>query len=73
MKFKILLSILIGVFVINESSAQYFSYGKNRVQYDSFEWRYLQSKHFDIYYYGEKNYKLAEFAAMSVESAYKQL
>jgi len=54
-------------------SAQYFSFGKNRVQYEDFEWRYIQSKHFDVYYYGEKNYELAEFAAQSIESAYKQL
>lgn len=58
---------------INAVNAQYFSFGKNRVQYDKFEWRFIQSTHFDIYYYGEKNYELAEFAAVSVESAYKQL
>lgn len=73
MKARIFLPILIGLLASSLSDAQYFSYGKNRVQYENFEWRYLQSKHFDVYYYGEKNYKLAEFASMSVESAYKQL
>jgi Tol biopolymer transport system component len=73
MKARILLSILIGLFLSSSGFTQYFSYGKNRVQYEDFEWRYLQSKHFDVYYYGAKNYKLAEFASMSVESAYKQL
>lgn len=53
--------------------AQYYSFGKNRVQYEDFEWRYIQSKHFDVYYYGHKNYELAEFGAKSIESAYKQL
>jgi Tol biopolymer transport system component len=53
--------------------AQYYSFGKNRVQYEDFEWRYVQSTHFDVYYYGSKNYELAEFAAKSIESAYKQL
>ncbi len=73
MRTKIFLSVLLMLFAVTSVSAQYFSYGKNRVQYEDFEWRFLQSKHFDIYYYGEKNYKLAEFASMSVESAYKQL
>ncbi|MDR9417441.1 peptidase MA family metallohydrolase [Gracilimonas sp.] len=53
--------------------AQYYTFGKNRVQYEDFEWRFIQSKHFDVYYYGEKNYELAEFATKSIESAYKQL
>ncbi|MEX2602612.1 MAG: hypothetical protein WD361_00335 [Gracilimonas sp.] len=56
-----------------EVAAQYYPFGKNRVQYEDFEWRYIQSKHFDVYYYGEKNYALAEFAAKGIESAYKQL
>lgn len=73
MKTRFLLAIIIAITATVATNAQYFSYGKNRVQYEDFEWRFLQSKHFDIYYYGSKNYKLAEFAAMSVESAYKQL
>ena len=27
-------------------------FGQNIVQYDDFEWYYIQSKHFDLYYYG---------------------
>lgn len=73
MKIRLLLTVIIGLLISSTGYAQYFSYGKNRVQYEDFEWRYLQSKHFDVYYYGAKNYKLAEFASMSVESAYKQL
>ena len=73
MKVRILLSVIICLIISSTGYAQYFPYGKNRVQYEDFEWRYLQSKHFDVYYYGAKNYKLAEFTSMSVESAYKQL
>lgn len=73
MKVRILLTALITLLITSIGYSQYFSYGKNRVQYEDFEWRYLQSKHFDVYYYGEKNYKLAEFTSMSVESAYRQL
>lgn len=58
---------------IGSANAQYFSYGKNRVQYADFDWRYIQSDHFDVYYYDAKNYYLAEFSAYSLEAAYKQL
>jgi len=34
------------------ASAQYF--GRNKVQYDTFEFRTLQTEHFDIYYYPEE-------------------
>lgn len=71
---KIVSAFLLTLFIASSSiNAQYFSFGKNRVQYQNFEWRFIQSKHFDIYYYGEKNYELAEFSAQSLESAYKQL
>ncbi|MGM0589279.1 MAG: peptidase MA family metallohydrolase [Bacteroidota bacterium] len=55
------------------AEAQYFQFGKNRVQYDDFKWRYIQSEHFDIYYYSDRNYYFGEFAAKSLESGYKQL
>ncbi|SMO54514.1 peptidase MA family metallohydrolase [Gracilimonas mengyeensis] len=60
-------------FTAQQAFAQYYSFGKNRVQYEDFEWRYIQTTHFDVYYYGKKNYELADFAAKSIESAYKQL
>ncbi len=53
--------------------AQYFQFGKNRVQYSQHDWKFIQSEHFDVYYYGSMNYELAEFTVQSLESAYKQL
>ena len=38
------------------------SFGKNKVQYRDFEWSYIQTTHFDIYFYGE-NQDLAEFTS----------
>lgn len=77
MKVKILSAVALTILLVASSTVsvfgQYYSFGKNRVQYEDFNWRYIQSKHFDVYYYGEKNYELAEFAAKSIESAYKQL
>ena len=48
------------------------SFGKNKVQYRDFEWSYIQTTHFDIYFYGE-NQDLAEFTSRVSEDAYKQI
>lgn len=50
--------------------SQYF--GKNKVQYETFDWLFLQTEHFDIYFTtgGEK---VAEFAAEVAEASYKLL
>ena len=47
-------------------------FGHNIVQYDNFEWKYLQSKHFDIYYY-ENGLSHAEFTAVEAERAYDKI
>jgi Tol biopolymer transport system component len=47
-------------------------FGKNKVQYRKFDWKYIQSEHFDIYYY-EDNKHLAEFVADVVETSYRSL
>jgi Tol biopolymer transport system component len=52
--------------------AQYFRFGKNKVQYESYEWYYVQSTHFDVYYY-EGGYDLANYTAKAAEAAYAQL
>ncbi len=69
MKFRILGFIFL-LCLIQLVSAQYF--GKNKVQYKNFKWYYIQSQHFDIYFYpgGEKT---AEFVAHVAEKAYQQL
>lgn len=43
-------------------------FGKNKVQYREHEWRYIQSKHFDIYF-SEDGEDAAEFAAQASEEA----
>ncbi|WP_395261710.1 peptidase MA family metallohydrolase [Halalkalibaculum sp. DA3122] len=55
------------------ADAQYFGFGKNRVQYNSFDWRYIQSDHFDVHYYDPLNYELADFTVRTLESSLKQL
>ncbi len=55
------------------SQAQNFVFGKNKVKYHAFNWRYIQSKHFDVYYYNTENYSLATFAAINLEASLKQI
>ena len=47
-------------------------FGKNKVQYKDIEWRFIQTSHFDIYFYkgGET---IAEFTADVAESAYVEI
>ncbi len=56
-----------------KAQAQYFSFGKNRVQYKDFDWRFIQSEHFDVYYYTNRNYMLANFSAIALEASLQQL
>lgn len=69
------LTVFVGIFCLSSEIgfAQYFSFGKNRVQYNQFDWKYIQSEHFDVYYYESLNYPLADFTVRTLESSLKQL
>lgn len=43
-------------------------FGQNKVQYQDFKWRFVQSKHFDVYFY-EGGEGIAQFTADAAESA----
>jgi Tol biopolymer transport system component len=60
--FLLLLSVL-------PAMAQETYFGKNKVQYRNFEWEYIQTDHFDVYFYDEA-YDLAKFTAGEMEHAY---
>lgn len=47
-------------------------FGRNKVQYENKKWEFIQSTHFDIYYY-QGGRRLAEFAADVAESSYVSL
>lgn len=57
-------------FFIESGFAQ--SFGQNKVQYNSFDWSFISSTHFDIYYYKDER-QLAEFTAEESETAYEQI
>ena len=52
--------------------AQFYYFGRNKVQYTDFEWQVLRTEHFDIYYYPEMK-NLAEQGAFFAEESYKLL
>ena len=56
------------LFIFLFTSISFTLFGQNIVQYDNFDWNFIQSKHFDIYYYsyGKKH---AEYVALESEKA----
>ncbi len=67
---KKILPVLVFVLIISGSVfGQTTYFGKNKVQYEMFEWQYIQSRHFDIYFY-DPSYETAKFAATVLESSY---
>ncbi len=71
MKFRpLFFFIIVSAIMMSNVLAQ--SFGKNKIQYKNFEWYYIQSQHFDVYYY-QGGKELADFTAEVAESAYVQL
>ena len=48
------------------------SFGKNKVQYNTFDWEYIVSPNFNVYYYGD-NYDLAIFTSEVAERSIEQI
>ncbi|HEX6902806.1 MAG TPA: BamA/TamA family outer membrane protein [Thermoanaerobaculia bacterium] len=46
-----------------DASAQYF--GRNKVQYESFDWKILKTEHFDIHFYPQEEAAVREGARMA--------
>ena len=66
---KILFSILIISSII---FAQDRNFGKNKVQYKRFNWSFIQTDHFDVYFY-QDGAPIANFTAVAAESAYASI
>ncbi len=58
--------------LISNTFAQDRYFGKNKVQYQDFDWYFIQTRHFDIYYY-QNGYTIASFAAEVLEDAYLEV
>ncbi len=53
-------------------SAQLYHFGKNKVQFDEFDWQRLETEHFEVYFYQEEA-ELASFAGQMAEEAFAHL
>ena len=62
-------AIAVGLLVAAPAHAQF---GKNKVQYDDFDFKVLQTEHFDIHYYPEEEAAVMDAARMA-ERAYARL
>src|SRR5688572_12355180 len=68
-RYSIFLSALFFLFT-TFSYSQYVGFGRNKVQYNNFDWHTLSTEHFKIYYYPEMK-ELAEIGAAYAEETYK--
>ncbi|MBK6909790.1 MAG: PD40 domain-containing protein [bacterium] len=62
--------ILLCLVLLSAAAAIAQGFGKNKVQYVDFDWRYIQSEHFDVYY-ADGQERIAEFTAETAERALK--
>ncbi len=67
-------AVILFVFIAGLANAQRAqeTFGKNRVQYKLFEWKYVSSENFDVYYYGERK-KIATDAIQYLESEFDRI
>lgn len=66
-KYFLLLSLLF----FTETEAQYLFFGRNKVQYEKFDWKVLKTAHFDIFYYDDFG-EIAEIGANYAEEAFDE-
>jgi hypothetical protein len=52
--------------------AQYYAFGKNKVQYDTFHWQSLKGEHVEVFFYPEEE-PLARTALVLAEESYADL
>ncbi len=74
LRFLTLALIALGILLSGalDGSEAVAQFGKNKVQYRDFDWQYISSEHFDVYFY-DGGYGLAVFTATVLESAYVQV
>ena len=51
-------------------TGQMYQFGKNKVQYDQFDWQKMETPHFDVYFYPEEQ-ELATYAARMAEKGFR--
>src|ERR687897_2451288 len=62
--------VALGAAAPAELSAQFFSFGQNKIQYRKLDWRILRGPHVDLYYYPAEA-ELAPAALAYAEASYE--
>ena len=73
-KYRLLSTLLFvtATLPLNFATAQYYRFGQNRVQYQEQDWKFIQTAHFDVFFYTDGG-ELDQFTATAAESAYEQV
>ncbi len=58
--------------ILGESAHSQFYFGRNKIQFEKFDWQILSTQHFQIYYYPEES-QIAHLALTYCEEFYHQL
>jgi Tol biopolymer transport system component len=69
---KRMIATAFGLLLLSALSAEAQYFGRNKVQYDRFEFAILETAHFDVYYYPEEQ-EAAQIAARMAERWYERL
>ncbi|MGB3541819.1 BamA/TamA family outer membrane protein [Rubrivirga sp.] len=64
--------LLVAVLLSGAVGASAQGFGRNKIQYDGFDWNVLRTEHFDVYYYDGAE-GLAEIGAQEAEDHYEVL
>jgi len=67
---RVLFAAAVALAFARPAEAQYF--GRNKVQYEKFDWRILKSDHFDLYFYPAESLKVSD-AGREAERWYSRL
>ncbi|MGQ9819113.1 MAG: peptidase MA family metallohydrolase [Candidatus Kapaibacteriales bacterium] len=71
LKYNIKFFVYLFIFGIFSSQTQ-SQFGKNKIQYQKFQWKYIQTQHFDVYFH-DNNKSLAEFAGINAERSLESI
>lgn len=63
---------IVSLFFLQNTNAQLYYFGRNKVQYEKFNWKIIKTEHFNIYYYDEMS-QVAEIGANYAEEVYEEL
>jgi hypothetical protein len=64
--------LFILLFISSTAPAQFYFFGRNKVQYQKFDWKVIRTDNFDIYYYDDLE-EIAEIGAFYAEEIYEEL